>query len=297
MESSPASPAFTPHAAAAAEPMNSLRRADWALRAAVLLFAVGLARALFTRAGSSIGSVALLEWDVSHGHILLGEKLVAALVLLGAVSLLIRPTVPVLAAIAAILFAESCAAVRAGGFHFFELTPYANALRYLTPLALIPLLAPAAGHLPPLRLQSAKWILQLGLATVFATHGFEAWQLHPQFIDFIIGTGRTLGGFAITETNAASALKAIAVMDFAVAALLLLRPSPALLAWMAVWGLTTALARPLSLGFASYPEVLLRAPHFIAPFAIGQLGAILATRSRPCPSTAPSSGAAPSPPL
>ncbi len=257
----------------------AVRRADWTLRIAILLFAIGLARAYFTRTGSSVGSIALLEWDISHARILLAEKLAASLILVSAVTVLVRPSVTALAVIAGLVFAESCAAVHTGGAHFTDLTPFANALRFLTPLALA-LLIPFRGAVIPSPAQChiSAWVLRIGLAVVFLIHGMEAWNLHPQFIDYIIGSGRNLGGYAITESAAGSALKMIAVVDIAVAMLVLFRPWTALLVWMAFWGLITALSRTTSLGFASYPEVLLRASHVIAPIALWQLTAAISRR-------------------
>ncbi|MEX1049689.1 MAG: hypothetical protein WED15_09180 [Akkermansiaceae bacterium] len=265
----------------ASQPAPAMHKADWLLRIAILLYALGLTRGLFTRVGSSIGSIALLEFDIDHAHILLGEMIGASLVLLCAFSLLIRPTAVALLVIATLVLTESVAGVRAGGFPFFALNPYAQTLRYLTPLALIPLIT--TSRFRPsliLRCQLSAWMLRIGIATLFTTHGYEAWRLHPQFIDFIIGSGLTLGGFEISETTASSMLKIIAAIDIIAAALVLLHPSPVLVAWLSFWGLVTALSRPISLGFASYPEVLLRASHVLAPLALACLIAEIARLRR-----------------
>ena len=255
-----------------------MRAADWLLRLAVLLHACGLARALFTRVGSSIGSIALMHWDVAHAQILLAEKFAASVVVLAAVTVLIRPTLVALLLISGMIFIEALAALWAGGFHFFQLTPYAQALRYLTPLALIPLV-------PRLRVPGSDaarrrlsaWVLRLAIAMVFVTHGYEAWKLHPHFLDFVLVAGRDLAGIDMAESAAAVILRIIGVVDFVVAAWVLLRPNRPLLLWLGFWGLITALARPVTLGFASYPEVLLRASHVLAPIALG----LLLLRRRP----------------
>jgi hypothetical protein len=238
--------------------------ADWTLRAAILLHALGLARALFTRAGSSLGTIALMDWGVAHETILSGEMLFAALILAAAVSIMIRPTIIALLGIASMVLLEACAGVKVGGFPFYELTPYANALRYLAPLALIPLLF----FRGPVGIRTCSWILRAGLAVVFAIHGYEAWRLDPRFIDYIIGSGRNLGSFEISEDVASSLLRVIGMADVVVAALILVTCSRWLLAWLCIWALVTALSRPVSLGFQSYPEVLLRASHFLAPVAL-----------------------------
>lgn len=224
---------------------------------------------MFTRAGSSLGSIALLEWEVPHATILAAEKAGSAILLAAAASVLLRPTAAVLPVIAAAIFTECLAGVRAGGFHFSDFTPLTHALRYLAPLALLALIARdgsrTAGRT---RCRIGGWILRIGLATVFATHGYEAWKLHPGFVDFLIVGARDLAGFDLTESAATPVLKSIAAVDFIVAAWVLLRPSRILLGWLCFWGLVTALARPLTLGAMSYPEVLLRASHVLAPLAV-----------------------------
>lgn len=254
------------------ESNRSHRTADWLLRAAIVLFALGLARGLFTRVGSSIGSIALLHWDIPHTTILLGEKIGAAVVLVAALSLLIRPTVVALLVVAVPVFTEAVVALKAGGSHFFELTPYAHALRYVTPLALIPLIANAGFFgTPETRRNTSAWLLRVATATVFIIHGYEAWNLHPYFIDFVITAANGMLGTDMYEATAVTILKIIAIVDFIAAICLLVKPSWPLLGWLAFWGLVTALARPVTLGFLSYPEVLLRASHVLAPLTIGFL--------------------------
>lgn len=254
------------------DPFRSCRIADWLLRAAIVFFALGLVRALFTRVGTSLGSIALLHWDMPHASILFAEKAGSAVVLVAALSLLVRPTVAALWVVAVPVFAESIAGVLAGGFHFSSLTPYAHALRYTTPLALIPLIA-HAGYFgtPETRRTISAWLLRLATATVFMVHGYEAWKLHPHFIDFVLTVSSGMFRADMEESTAAMILKSIAVVDWIVAVWLLVKPSWPLLGWLAFWGLVTALARPLTLGFASYPEVLLRVSHVFAPLAIGFL--------------------------
>ena len=243
--------------------------AAWVLRAAILLHALGVARALFTRTGTSIGNIALMDWGTSHNQILFWEKAGATLLVALAISLFIRPTTITLLGISALIFAETLAAVKAGGFPFFAWMPYAAGLRYLTPLALLALVIGGRVQLAThLRRGICSWVLRIGLAVVFVIHGIEALKLHPGFIDLIIGSGRVLLGWDISEEMAVIALRVIFVVDMIVASLVLIRTWPPLLAWLAFWGLVTALSRPIALGFPAYPEVLLRASHVLAPLAI-----------------------------
>lgn len=244
--------------------------AAWVLRIAILLHALGVARALFTRTGTSMGNIALMNWGVSHDSILFWEKAAATVLVVLACSLFIRPTTFALLGIFALVFTEALAAVKAGGFAFFAWTPYAVFLRYLAPLALLPLVInPRRLHLAlKHRRVLSSWMLRIGLAVVFVTHGIEALKLHPGFIDLIIGSGRAMMGWDISEEAAVIVLRVIFVVDMIVAVLVLIRAWPPLLAWLAFWGLVTALSRPIALGFPAYPEVLLRASHFLAPLAI-----------------------------
>lgn len=248
---------------------ESFSAANWLLRGAVLIYAAGLVVAIFTRNGSSIGEIALMEWGVSHARIFLAEKIVASLAFALALSLLLRPTSLVLAALAGLVFAEAFAGYRAGGYSFAEYTPFAEALRILTPLALIPLIISRSAFPSEAgRRAAAGWILRAGLAIVFFTHGLEAYGQAPVFIDLILGSARNLCGTSLSEPVAIKLLHLIAWVDFAVAVLVLARPSRPLLGWLFFWGLVTALSRPIALGFGSYPEVLLRASHFLAPIAL-----------------------------
>ncbi len=269
-------PPFTPSDPGSRQQGESFpmhRSSEWwanaLLRIAVLIYAVGLAAALFTRAGSALGNIALMDLGWAHGTIFLGERIAATLVLLAALSVIAYPTCVALLFVAALTFAEGLAAHHFLGNPYAEYTPLAYALRYTAPLALIPLVV-SKRIVPAIRWRrpTAAWVLRVGIATVFVIHGLEALWLHPGFIDLIIGSFRNVLGIAVSESNAGVMLRAIGVADIALAVLLVYRPWPPILIWMSFWGLLTALSRPLSLGLGSYPEVLLRASHVLAPIAL-----------------------------
>lgn len=248
---------------------NPVERAGWLLRATIILYSLGVAAALFSRSGSAIGDIALMDFGIGHGTIFFWERAIAIFLLVAALSLLAYPTVVAAAAIAALAFLEAYAAYRSGGFPFAEYTPLTSALRYLTPLALIPLILTQSIQVPGRwRAIASASILRAGLAIVFLSHGFEALWLHPEFVDYIIGSFRNIFNIAVTESTAAATLKIIALVDLVVALLILIRPWRPLLAWLCFWGLLTALSRPLAHGLGAYPEVLVRAAHVLAPIAI-----------------------------
>jgi hypothetical protein len=246
--------------------------ADWLLRLAILIHALGVAVAIFTRSGSVLGDIALMNYGVGHATIFFWERLIASILLVAALSLLAFPTVLALVVIGSIIVLEACAAQRAGGFPFAEYTPLAMALRYLTPLALLPLVV-TERIAPPgrWRARTASWILRIAVSIVFCIHGLEAIWLHPGFIDLLIGSARNALGLSLTEATAVHMLRVIGIVDIVVAILILVHPWKPLLGWICFWGLITALARPLAHGLGAYPEVLLRSSHILAALAIGYL--------------------------
>lgn len=158
------------------------------------------------------------------------------------------------------LLTESCLIAKMGGTGHAEWAPAAHALRYGTPLALV--LLAAFGEV------RTDGLLRLALALVFLTHGAEALLHFPRFIDLIIGSAENLLSWRVTESQAKSALTAIGIADIVASGLVLARPHPALLWWMALWGLVTALSRVTCLGWDAYPEVLLRTTHILVPVAL-----------------------------
>jgi hypothetical protein len=117
-------------------------------------------------------------------------------------------------------------------------------------------------------LSVARWLLSIGLAAVFFSHGWGAFHGHAHFIDLIIGSAANLLGMRVTELQALHVLTVIGVVDIAVALLVLARPSRGVLLWMATWGLITALSRMSAFGWMGYSDVLLRATHVLAPLAL-----------------------------
>ncbi len=217
--------------------------------------------------GSGWNAWLFLELGLSHATAfrieaaLAGTALAAALAALGSGHR--RPGGVLMLPAFAFLLAEACLVSRMGGVGHAEWAPAAHAVRYGTPLALALLaLGDSFGE------ARTTLLLRACLAFVFLTHGVEALLHYPRFIDLIIGSAENLANWRITETQAKHLLTLIGAMDVAVALLVLLRPAPAILWWMAAWGLLTALSRVTSLGWDSYREVLLRSTHFLVPFAL-----------------------------
>jgi len=246
-----------------------LKTAGWILRIAVAIHLLGLFIAVHTRAGTAIGGIALMDWGVAHDTIFAWEKGVTKILLLLGISLLVFPTFPIALIVGAAILANSYAAYKFGGEPFYEWSVWSNTLRWGAPLALAVLAFPTrwiGGEATRARIVS--WMLRIMIAIVFVVHGLQAWFANPVFIDLMIGTARRLFDYRLTESNAVTLLKAIAVLDIIVAALLLAGRWRPLLGWLAFWGLITAVSRVTALGIMSYPEILVRASHYLTPLAV-----------------------------
>lgn len=83
------------------------------------------------------------------------------------------------------------------------------------------------------------WVLRISVAGEFIGHGVFAIQGKQQWIGWF-------AEFGVTNAGAASELLFwIGVMDILLGLIVLLKPIPILLLWMAFWGFWTALVRPL----------------------------------------------------
>lgn len=83
------------------------------------------------------------------------------------------------------------------------------------------------------------WVLRISVAGEFIGHGIFALQGKQQWIGWF-------ANFGVTDAGAATELLFwIGVMDILLGLIVLLKPIPILLLWMAFWGFWTALVRPL----------------------------------------------------
>lgn len=272
--------------------------AVWVLGVGVAATVVGTALSVYRGDGSSINAFLFLDLGLSHEAAARLERVSLGAVTLAAVIGLAWPRWFLLVPVAAYLLLEAVAGHYVRGYAFSELTPLAHSLRYLAPLALVllagsieseggrpevgPEVAPEAAlrttvARSPASLVTGAWLLRVGLAAIFLAHGYEALQLHPEFIDLVITSGENLLGTRIEEATASTALRAIGVVDMVIASLLLIRPWRAVLAWMLLWGLVTAISRMTSYGWGAHTDVLMRFTHFTVPLA---LLLIVASRSR-----------------
>lgn len=240
------------------------------LRLAVLGYAIGITSAVLGKLGSGLGTYFFLELGYTHPQVAPVERAVAFVLLGLAAAALIRPHWALLLPIALLVFLESTALNHNRGYPFAEWAVYAHALRYGAPAALLLLCFAPLGRWigPGNHVRATGWILRVAIAIVFAVHGTEALLEHPRFIDYILGTTHNFTGHFLAESTAVGIMKVIGVVDIVVAVLVLVRPHPAVLYWLAFWGLLTALARVTTFGLDHHHEVFVRSAHVLAPLAV-----------------------------
>lgn len=237
------------------------------LRLAISGFCLGWAGWLLGKLGSKVGGWLFFFAEIPHAKIAQAEQATAWLLLLCALLVWLPGRWAAIAGVAGLLaFTDAVAGVISGGYAFSEWTVSAHALRWATPLAFsLWLLSPERRSWQ----RTASMIfLRIAVAAVFATHGLEALLRHPGFEDFLIGTLDNWLGISLTEEQILPVLIAIGVVDLGVAAAVLLRSWAWLFAWLALWGLVTALARLTTFGTIAWAELFLRFPHFCVPLAL-----------------------------
>lgn len=88
-------------------------------------------------------------------------------------------------------------------------------------------------------LKWAEWVLRVTVAGEFVGHGVFALQIKEGWIPYFEAVG-------ISAAGAETLLPFIGAMDLLLALVVLFRPVPILLLWMAFWGFLTALIRPIA---------------------------------------------------
>lgn len=235
---------------------------------AIALHGLGLFLIFFRKHHTNFGNYMFMVLEVDHAKAFAIERITVSIFLALCLVNLIYRRVFLLLPILVYIFMEAWMGYVQGGYHFSEFTMGAHALRYLAPIALLVLVLPDSVSLYFNRTKISSWILRIGLAVVFLTHGIECLQQNPRFIDLLIGSSYNLSGVYITEELALHIMTFIGWVDVLVALLVLFKPHKTLLMWLCFWATITAFSRMTSLGSGAYTEVLLRASHILAPVAV-----------------------------
>ena len=279
---------------------RALTAASWLLRVAVAAHAVALFAMVFSARQTQFGNYLFLELlvgrDDPHPEAVLFERVTVSLYLAAGVLTLLKPLWPVLLLMAGYAFVEAAAATYNAGYRFSDWAIPSQTLRFGVPLVLMLLvLLPSVRVLRPWTATAAASLLRVLVAVVFFAHGYQALMGNPRFVDLIIGTFGNMMDVRVTEATATTMLHVIAIVDFCVAAAVLIYPRPllvprrvwaspcrvcairrvivpALCLWLATWGLLTAASRMTSLGYpemmSEYVEVLVRTSHVLGPIAL-----------------------------
>lgn len=243
---------------------GSVTIAAWTLRIAVMLQCVGLWRIAFLD-GTPIGTTLFMTLEVGEGPMLFVERGAAWLLVACGLSVLARPTRLALGFIAGWFALVAVLTWYQGGQFGSEYAVVAHATRIFAPLALATLVWPGSDE--ENRRLWAERLLRFTVAATFTTHGVEAIQQHPVFIDYVITAFRRIG-FRMSEDATRSLLIAIGVQDLFLAALVATRRWRSVALYMAFWGAVTAGSRMVHMGFPKWPATIVRAANAGVPLAL-----------------------------
>ncbi len=146
-----------------------------------------------------------------------------------------------------------------GGAPFTDLAFAAHATRIAAPLLVV------AWE----RTEVTRWLLRVSIAVTFLIHGYEALNLHPQFVDYLLAADRQMFGLGLEQSGAEVLLRMIGVSDVVLAGLVLTgRDFRPVLAWMTFWGVVTAASRVVQGGAPALHHTLIRAANGGLPFVL-----------------------------
>lgn len=107
--------------------------------------------------------------------------------------------------------------------------------------------------------KALEWTLRIGVAGEFIGHAVFALQAKQAWIKYFTAVG-------ISAESAVQLMPLIGAMDLFLGLLILVKPIRGVLLWMAVWGVITALVRPIS-GDPIW-DFIERAANWAAPLAL-----------------------------
>jgi len=109
-------------------------------------------------------------------------------------------------------------------------------------------------------LRAAQWVLRLGVSMEFAGHGAICCMGSTTYALLLTNV------LGIEASGSESLLMGIGILDLIVAVLVLVRPLRVVVAWAALWGMATALVRPLY--GAPWVQFVERGANWAAPLAL-----------------------------
>lgn len=196
-----------------------VKGAAWILRIVIACQAIGAALPLIRGLDhSSLNSYLFLNLHLEESLAQTIDLIAGYTLLVAALLTIIYPIGPIVILTGIWAGILAWATVQTDGTTYPELAPFAGAMRIMSPLALLFLIA------WPKRYAHSKWrgsvamlLLRLAIAAAFIAHGIEAFRLLPKFTDLIITAGDNLLGAAIEEPTAHWLLRLIGTADIAIA--------------------------------------------------------------------------------
>jgi len=233
---------------------KSIPTLDKLLKATLLILVGGVFGQLFK--GGSISSLLFMNLGLQESVSVNIELGFAFLILFMGLYSTFIPKVWSLYTLTFLLLLIAIATHISAGKHYAELSVLAQFARLVTPLSFCFLI---------MKNQRAMvFVLRLGLSITFLTHGWEALQSHPVFIDYVIGFSR----MSIEEGNAVLLLKIIGFIDISTAILIWFNKTRQVLYWMIVWGFATAFVRLIDAGADNFAEFMVRVPNFMLAYVL-----------------------------
>ncbi len=240
-------------------PPDGLASSRLALLVSVVIPALTSAWYAWTNV-SAVNSWLFMEAGTSERIAEWVERSAGVALVLASLSLFWRPNFLACGWISLWLALLAIATEQLGGKAFSEVTPLAHAVRYVVPIALW-LFARGKQEL-------AIGLLRGSLALTFATHGYEALQAHPGFIDLLIPTARRWFGLRLRESEARQILTVIGWMDITLALLVCLKRWRWLAGYMGLWGMLTLASRISAWGLEQWPESTIRLANGTVPLTL-----------------------------
>ncbi|WP_373494537.1 hypothetical protein [Aquiflexum sp.] len=234
---------------------------------ALLLQCVGVF--FYLKGGSAIETMLFMEMGLEQANSKLVENIIAWVFLIFGIVAFLKPDKYLLVIISLLTLALAYIIKRQAGSPFTEWSIPSHFIRIILPIGILLLATNKQKNI-----RGAYWVLLVGLSITFITHGLEAWSLHPRFIDYLLISSEKTLGIRFKQSSAEIVLKVIGTIDILVALSTLVFPKNAVFYWMAFWGFVTAFARVTELGLGLYPEVLIRAGHWLVPISLVWLNEI-----------------------
>lgn len=117
-------------------------------------------------------------------------------------------------------------------------------------------------------IESLNVLMIIAIAIVFITHGIEALNKNPVFIDYSLRFFRDYTPIWIEEKHAVTLLIAVGIQDILLALAILWKPNKWVLGYMAFWGAWTAALRTLYSPAYGFPSTLIRAANAAIPLVL-----------------------------